>query len=133
MFKPVWQIRVTYAIFKVTSFVYPGPYLKLLNSLEDYIYQLRDQLMDVVTNSEHKLMEDNLSKVTYNLPMWGIAVLTYLDVQAPQEALNLAEMFHRIGFKVLDMLDHFQIYQGNFSVSGFVLLVLVQIRPIDFV
>ena len=44
---------------KVTRFVDLGLYLKSFNSLEDYISQLRDQLVDEVTNSKHKIIEDD--------------------------------------------------------------------------
>ena len=42
LFAPIKQIRVHHPMFKVTSFVDFGPYLKSFDSLDDYIYQLRD-------------------------------------------------------------------------------------------
>ena len=55
-------------MFKVTSFDF-GPYLKLFDSLEDYIYQLRDQLTYTFTNARYIFMEDDLSKVTNQVPL----------------------------------------------------------------
>ena len=65
-------------MFKVTRFVYFGPYLKSCNYLE--YYQCKGQLMDVVANPRDKFMEDVLFKVTDWVILWGVAVLTYLDV-----------------------------------------------------
>ena len=45
--KPLLQIRVSHAMFKVTSFVDFGPYLKSLNSFKKYIEWL-EQLSDIV-------------------------------------------------------------------------------------
>ena len=64
LFEPVRQIRVSHAMFKVISFVEFGSFIKSSNALQYYIYQLRDQLTDEVTNTRHKFIEDDLSKVT---------------------------------------------------------------------
>ena len=55
-------------MFKVTSFVDFGPYLKSFNSLEGYIKWLEEQLIDTVIIPSHKFMEGNLSKVIKQTP-----------------------------------------------------------------
>ena len=62
LFEPIRQKIVSHAMFQVTRFVDLGSYIKSFGSLEDYIYQLRDQLMNVVTNPRHKFEEEYLSK-----------------------------------------------------------------------
>ena len=66
--------RVSHALFKITSFVDSGPYLKSFDSLEEFIYQLRSYLTDMVMNPRHQFMEDDLLKVTDQVPSQGITV-----------------------------------------------------------
>ena len=68
LFEPVRKIRVSCAMFKVTSFVGLRPYFNHLN-LDNYIIQLKDQLTNIVTNSENNLTENDLSKVTDEVPL----------------------------------------------------------------
>ena len=67
-FKPIRQIIVHNAMFKVTSFVDHGPYLKLFNPLENHINYLKEKLNNIVTNPSHKFMKSDLSKVIDQVP-----------------------------------------------------------------
>ena len=70
-FNPLKQIRVSCTIFKVTSFVDFGPYLKPLNPLEKYVRQLEEQLMDIVRNPDYKFIKQKLYTVIYRIPTHG--------------------------------------------------------------
>ena len=65
LFKPIRQVMVSPAMCTVTSFINFGPYLQSFNCLEHHQNWLKEQLTDIVTNSSHRIMEGNLSKVIY--------------------------------------------------------------------
>ena len=49
-------------MLKITGFVNFRPYLQSFASLEEYVYQLKEQVTDIVTNPSHRFMECDLSK-----------------------------------------------------------------------
>ena len=69
LFEPLEQIRVRHAMYKVTSFVDLGPYVKSFSSIARYIRWLKNLLIDIVTNPSHKLMEQSLSMVIHQMPL----------------------------------------------------------------
>ena len=63
LFEPFKQIRISHAMFKMTSFIDFGPYFKSFLSLEKYVEQEKGQLTNIVKNSNHIFMEQNLYMV----------------------------------------------------------------------
>ena len=57
LFEPLKQIRVSHAMFKVTSFVDFRTYLMSFNCLEGCFKQLEKHLTDIITNPTDKPME----------------------------------------------------------------------------
>ena len=77
VFEPLKQIQAIHSKFKVTGFVDLGLHLKSLYSLEKYIKQLEEQMMDIVRNPHHKFMEQNISTVIDRTPPLGVGVSAY--------------------------------------------------------
>ena len=67
-FEPIRKIRVSHEMFKVESFTDVGPYVKLLQSFENYINSLKEQMTDIETNPSHKFMKSYISKVLDQVP-----------------------------------------------------------------
>ena len=110
------EIRVSHAMFKVTSCVGFGPYLKSFNSLERYVRWLEEQIIDQVKNPNHMCMEQSLSMVTdLTLPL-GVGVSAHIKVHfnlilcfyKPSKRFYMLAIFHNMFLKFLNALDHQQ-------------------------
>ena len=80
LFKPMRQIRISHATFKVTSFVDLRLYQKLFNPLECYINWLEAQLTNILTNPGHKFIKRYPTKVTDQVPLQDLTASSHLKV-----------------------------------------------------
>ena len=111
LIKPLKQISVSQALFKVTSFIDLGPYLESLNSFKKYIEWLKKPLRDIVRNPNYRFLEQNSSIAIHNTVLIGVGVLYHywfhtMFLQTNEKILYLKRIFQNMHSGFLDALDH---------------------------
>ena len=104
-----------HAMFKVTSFIGFGLYLKSSSFIERYIRWWEEQLTNILTNPNHKFIEHDVSNRINWTPFLGVGVSAHTKVhyqfhkmllQMHEETLYLKEIFQNMHVKFFNMPDH---------------------------